>query len=327
MNKCIRCKDPLPLDGDFISCSNCNGNMHFECSSVSQNSYRKMSLQAKKNWTCTSCRLKDKAPPVDNIQMAKRSRPAESPKANSTSDVQPDNSLINNELKEIKALLKDYAKAVEFTTTKYDEISISLSKNNTLLQTLMKEIEEYKKQIETKDAQITCLQTQVNALEQKQIDKNVEIKNVPMSNTENAFDIIKALGETLNTEIIEGDIEEIYSYTDRKNKQMKNNVVSFTKKPTKVAFLERAKQKRTLKYGEMCTKLRKEDNPIYSNQNIYINEQLTAHFKKLLWLAKTKARATNWKYVWFRRNKVLARKSEGDRIIEIQTINDIERMA
>ena len=65
----------------------------------------------------------------------------------------------------------------------------------------------------------------------------------------------------------------------------------------------------------------------YVSQNVYINKQLTPHFKKLIWLTKTKAKSTNWKFVWFKNYKVLEKKSEGDCTIEIQLVTDIDIMS
>lgn len=233
---CARCEDPLPLDGEYITCGRWKGKYHFECSTVAFSTWRKYSVATKKAWECTFCRGKEKVQ-EENVQtqQAKRSRSADSPKgtlnvSNSPSVQQNDNNNINRELKEIKEMPKEYVKTVDFTSTKYDKLNIALAKNNKLIKNLMQEIGEYKKQNETKDALITCLQKQINRLEQKQIDTNIEIKGVPMKNTDNVYDVVNAVGVALNININETDIEEIYAYTDRKNKQLKNISVSFSRK-------------------------------------------------------------------------------------------------
>ena len=53
-----------------------------------------------------------------------------------------------------------------------------------------------------------------------------------------------------------------------------------------------------------------QDNPDTNNKFIYINDQLTAYNRRLLWTAKTKAKECNWKFTWVRNGSICARKNE-----------------
>ena len=65
-----------------------------------------------------------------------------------------------------------------------------------------------------------------------------------------------------------------------------------------------------------------------SNNNnskyLYINDQLTFNNRQLLWLAKTKAKECNWKFVWVRNGKIFARKNENSSLNIINNAADIE---
>lgn len=68
-----------------------------------------------------------------------------------------------------------------------------------------------------------------------------------------------------------------------------------------------------------------------NNQNsdfIYINGQLTAHNRHLMWLAKNNARETGWKFVWYRNGHIVAKKkNENSSTIVILNACDIELIA
>lgn len=66
------------------------------------------------------------------------------------------------------------------------------------------------------------------------------------------------------------------------------------------------------------------DDMSVENQFIYINDCLTPYNRKLLWMAKTKAKEANWKYVWTRNGTIFARKSENTLATLIKNSADIE---
>jgi len=61
---CNECNDDI-FDGDEIKCSTCITLLHFGCASLRETSFRKMSKNAKLNWSCNKCKYsvpKDKTP-------------------------------------------------------------------------------------------------------------------------------------------------------------------------------------------------------------------------------------------------------------------------
>lgn len=53
------------------------------------------------------------------------------------------------------------------------------------------------------------------------------------------------------------------------------------------------------------------------NKYIYIN-------RRLLWLAKTKAKEANWKFAWVRNGHIFAKKNENSPLFTIKNNADIE---
>lgn len=60
---------------------------------------------------------------------------------------------------------------------------------------------------------------------------------------------------------------------------------------------------------------------------IFINDQLTPHNRRMLWLAKTKASESKWDFVWVRNGNIIAKKTENSTPIIIYNASDIEVIA
>ena len=59
------------------------------------------------------------------------------------------------------------------------------------------------------------------------------------------------------------------------------------------------------------------------DKRIFINDELTALNRNLLWNAKIKAKEHNWKYVWIKDGRILAKKNDADRPIYIRKLSDV----
>lgn len=59
------------------------------------------------------------------------------------------------------------------------------------------------------------------------------------------------------------------------------------------------------------------------DKKIFINDELTAYYRNLLWKTKTKAKECNWKYVRVKDGGILAKKNDTSRPIYIRKISDI----
>lgn len=56
MPVCARCREDLPQDGDFITCFGyCKSDFHYNCSTLKESTWRRMTADKKDAWRCTSC--------------------------------------------------------------------------------------------------------------------------------------------------------------------------------------------------------------------------------------------------------------------------------
>ena len=64
----------------------------------------------------------------------------------------------------------------------------------------------------------------------------------------------------------------------------------------------------------------------YGNGPIYINESLTAATRSLLAAAKKEQLNKKYKFLWIRNADILLRKKEGDSVVVIKSVGDLEKL-
>ncbi|XP_055836566.1 uncharacterized protein LOC129905181 [Episyrphus balteatus] len=334
MNVCGNCKDELPYDGDFAVCSTCNNKLHFECTTVSEKSWRTMGKTKKDLWRCQLCRNNSIDPQGISATKGNTLTVSQQNTPNSP-EIVPQNPYINNTtvLEEIR-LLRDQMKEItasnDFLGTKFDEINVNIKKNNNLIEDFTKEINELKESNKKKDEIIENMQSQINNMEQQMIRNNVDIKNIPPTANENLIEIVKGIGKTINCEIKDNDLTDIYR-TKPRNPENSVIIASFSSNIRKTHFVKQARATRPIKLNAVMQNVNKElssgsaASSSFDN-TVYINNQLTRQNKHILWLTKEKAKQVNWRFVWESAGKILARKNESTQPIIISTANDVNKL-
>lgn len=338
MPACASCGDSLPIEGDFVDCSFCRRKLHFQCTTVTERTWRTMGVR-KESWRCQLCRnmsttegsiSENTDPPrslTPDMQAAKRVRPINSP--NNNNEAPCNNGNVNQavltEIRQLRDQLNKITESCEFLGSKYDDINTNMIKNNALIETFTKEINELKETNKKKDIIIENMQTQINTMEQQMLSNNIDIKNIPLTPQENLVEVVKGIGKTINNVINDNDITDVYR-TNLKNPEKSNIIVKFASNKCKTQFIKQARTIRPIKLSAV----RQNTNnyninslPAEFDATIYVNNQLTKHNKHLLWLTKEKAKQENWKYVWESAGKILARRSENTQSIIINTERDV----
>ncbi|XP_041980780.1 uncharacterized protein LOC121734316 [Aricia agestis] len=214
----------------------------------------------------------------------------------------------NNELKS----------SVQFLSEKYDIILEKLKRLET-------EKESDKKHI-------SLLEEKIEVLERKQRSTTLEIQNVPpfksesvkTDNKEELLKILKSLGTTLNVEINDHDIKDIYRI-NMKNKSAKPIIVELTSaiKKEKIIYATKDFNKNKTKEAKLNTSHLQILGP---EKPIYISEALTSKTQKIFYLARQFARDHNFSYCWTTRGKVYIRKSDGSPFHRIETEQDLSKL-
>lgn len=223
---------------------------------------------------------------------------------------------IDIELSNIKPMwgeISDIKKSLEFAITAMSDTEKRVEAVETRLKT-----------VELLAAEVTCVKNTLNILrheldERDQLSrmKNLEIKNIPITNGENLFNIAQKLGEQIGFTLLPEDVDYV-TRVATKSTQVKPIIVRFASRRRKEEFLTMTKKARKITSIDL-----KYSGP---ESVIYVNHHLTVKNKLLLSKTKVKAREVGYKYVWAKDCKILVRKNETSPAFLVKTEDDLRKI-
>ncbi|XP_026729549.1 uncharacterized protein LOC113495143 [Trichoplusia ni] len=220
--------------------------------------------------------------------------------------------------------------------------------------TMLAEIMDIKLTTNTCNTRIDGLETRINALEQQRatttqssvegiveelrrelndrdqdlLGNDIEITNIPEGTADNPVHITKVIGLKLGIELGERDIvsaERVggkqlnaISSAGSAVKRPRAIVVRLARRDLRDELLASARVRR----GATTADLDMSGPP----QRFFLNERLTKTNRRLFRMARDAASVSNWRFVWTKRGRILARKGPGDSTHRIRTDEDIDRI-
>ncbi|XP_041972192.1 uncharacterized protein LOC121728142 [Aricia agestis] len=217
------------------------------------------------------------------------------------------------DLKTLKAECTTLKSSVEFLSHSVDSLSSKLSD----VESEMDSLKKTKTDISALQERCSKLEDLRNESEQKLRQNNIEIKGVPMTNSENLFTIIEKIGNTIGCTIPKEQINYIARVPMRNNDKNKNIICSVHNRYIKNNFVAAAKK---LKAGINATIL-----GFQSDTHIYVNDHLTMENKILLNKTKSLAKQKDFLYVWVSGCKILIKKNATSPTFHIKTEKDLQK--
>lgn len=291
---CSKCEEVL-VEEDNISCTLCGTKLHFGCAGFSESNFRKLSKIKKESWKCITC--KNKKDVTFTI-----------PSSDSTLMQQ-----FNQLAKDLKGTIVGLEQSVQHNSDTMDEIlngfremKINFGLMQTKQEELLKENAILKKTVDD-------LQHHVFEVEQKALDHNVEIVGVP--ETMEADRVVPAMCGVLSI-----TTPEASQYTAQRARvgapgRIKPVFVQFESKRLRDEFLKATK--RCKPKASQLTNNSSDINPIY------VNEELTPHYKMLFYNANKLRREKQFKYLWVGEGKILLKKSDTSKTIRVRNLEDV----
>lgn len=352
---CSQCSSKIKT-ANFVRCFNCDRSFHFSpCCSLSESSYKSMGLPKKTEWKCHICNPRAKSP--NNVYVFVNNSENETPqiqeknteqqmqskqqrdgddneetaskrfKNNTTTTTTSSNEEILKQNKDISDLksgmiemqncIKQLTINITTTTTNITnltmfsgEIKEHIADINRNVAIITTQIQELQLKDQQKSEKIKELTERIEKMEQKSLERNIEIGNITNENIE-VIEVLRQISESVGVPINNTDINKAYKIK-RKNK-ISVEFVSLNKKREVMDKIKRHRVEIKIP-GQ-------ENNTMY-----YVNDELTAHNKHLLWLTKIKAKESNWKYVWVKNGNIYARKNENSPFTIIRNTSDIENI-
>ncbi|KAH9359496.1 hypothetical protein HPB48_000034 [Haemaphysalis longicornis] len=133
---------------------------------------------------------------------------------------------------------------------------------------------------------------------------------------ENLPQTLQQIGELLEENIEESDIEVCHRVPVKKANAIPNIIVQFRRRAKRDAVLQKARKAR----------LPTHDLGHPSTTAVFKNEHLCPPMKQLLCVAIAQKKAKNWHFVWTNGGNIMARKDESAPILHIRNAQDVDRI-
>lgn len=331
--KCKRCGVDFR---DGARCSVCKGNFDFPCSGITEAGYRKLG-DRKTTWKCPTCKgalsplvmpstgsAKSPVPAdLDSIALdIKRlgAQIASLPDLMATvKAIQADISdlkTMKSDIEDLKLMKPDVADmkvSVEFMQNSVETLTTKISDVNQEVQGLLKTKDE----VRVLQQRFDQLESDIREMEQRSRINNIEIKGVPLSQSENLFEIVAKIGSHIGCSITKEQINYIARIPMRNDKQNKTILVSVHNRYIKEDFVAAAKK---------CTTA-PADLGLRGDKRIFVNDHLTVDNKMLLNKAKALAKERGFAYIWVKGCKIFARKSPTSNVLAIKSESDLKKIS
>ena len=331
---CAVCSKPLLQDfGDCIECTSCNNKYHLSICSGSETANMRLTKAQKQTWKCDICRTnKNKASTgsSESEQSTKKQQRKQEDdedvqgnpkkyKLNESQSLRMIKSEIQADILEMKLETQRLMKELNENFLKAekrikDDITAVLFKLEDKVNLATAEVKKLSEKNVESENKILALEKRLNILEQKAMEKNIEIRNVPSKEREDLEEMFKLLATPAEITEIEKEVQDIY----RPKKNSNNMIVKFRSVRIKRRFLANIKGKKI--NSSILKEYTKNDSPF----QIYVGDQLTATNKRLLWQAKTRAKEFKWRFVWIRNGFVMAKKDEESQAFQILNEADLQ---
>lgn len=218
--------------------------------------------------------------------------------------------------RDMRCELRELKKTCEFLSEKFEEAKLEraeLAKENKALteanEKLVHVCENLKKQVSEHEQRIT-------ASEQYSRNCNLEIKGIPVTEEENLPQTLQQIGELLEVNIEESDVDVCHRVSVKKPNAIPNIIVQFRSRAKRDAVLQKARKAR----------LTTHDLGHPSTTAVFIHEHLCPPMKQLLGMAVAQKKAKKWRFVWTNGGKIMARKDESAPIVHIRNAQDVDRI-
>lgn len=295
---CPKCNEEVSDADSGLLCTGCEYTYHVSpCSGVTDATFRSKGSAIRKSWRCQTCKtVKSRGGSLNSKEEIEPGMAAMFATINAKLD-----SLLD--LKETVGGIEHFMQEL---SDKYDEVVKDISEQKKETKKLQKRVETLEKS--DADGEIKRLRLEVNDLEWRSRKLNLEIHGIPQADKEDLLAKVNEVAKKLDVpDLALNEVSAVHRLASRSDK-VPGVIVRLTNQTTRDHWLRKRLTLRT------------------SEDEIYIQENLTKHGRALLWEAKEWAKTANYRYVWYKNGNVLLRKKERERVHVIKSSDDLQKL-
>lgn len=301
---CSFCHTVFSEDDVVMQCVDCRGDFHVgKCSGITARSFKMMKDATKKSLRCPTCKLS-----VGNSNTAGQSVNLQSELPQINKKLSQMQTLKSNldKLMGLKETVQNIERSVQHLSDTYDNLKDAVNRQEQGIGELRRRMEAVEQSQDV--TMLSKLKQEVNALEQYNRRQNMEIHGLAQRDGENLITEINKIATQLDLPpLSEKDIDGIHRLRSKEGRDPVV-LVRFSTRTLKTAWFEKKKNLRS------------------KTQGIKFFDNLTAANKRLLWLAKNKARELNYQFVWSSQGTIFVRKQPNARAIRLATESDLDKI-
>jgi hypothetical protein len=313
---CSTCNNPLPTNGEMVTCSQCNRNYHYDdCSGLSANTWLAKSSAEKNKWRCKKCRT--------TIATRSKSEREEKSSPDIPSELKQGFAAIKESLEKMftqhynamRDQLKQFENTIQENSKKMTELSeVFVGLKNDVL-AIVEENKRIKESQMSLNAEIQDLRVQVQIMDQYSRNRNVEVHGIPTSKNENLDNLLQQLFKKVDLEMNKND------YIAHRMSPRRNG-----SQPIIIQFNNRNTRNQLMKKGKTAKLNFRDVQPDSPDSPIYLNENLNTYFKNLFFEVKQLNKQKGYAFIWFNNSKLFVKKSQGSKAVWIKSISDFEKL-
>lgn len=350
---CPQCSLALPTDGDHLICGKCSSGYHFNCSTVSQLSWRSMGPERKKDWRCIPCKeekqrmkqqeqkskegnkandsvfsqgtpksqevVKQISGPTDLTQVMDRFGEMESRMAKMFKESETKMSMKIEEInKDVGTKLSEFEATLSFYGDKVDEATSTVKELQQKMVLMEKRLDKSEAENTELKTRLRNIEIHINEIAQKEYNKQIEITGVKDKNVDAQVTVSKIMEKA---GIISTEVPHKVQKVTRagENRQERTSIHVF--------FPSQEDRNRTLakiKKEKVYTKLGNSVNTDLSP--ISINEALCPYYKRLFFEANRVKKEQNYAFLWTKDGKILLKKSAEGNAVKLSCMDDLGKL-
>lgn len=223
------------------------------------------------------------------------------------------NTVLNKleDIGKLRTAIKELENSVQFISNQYETMEAKVKAQESTIKKLEKDAEE-------KNKIISDLEMRMVHSEQYARNRNFEVINVQQTPGENLLQIIETLAEELGVDYEHGDVDVVHRVPTRSRDAPPKIIVQLQNRTLHEKWMSKRQQ------GVSPTRIVANSTV---TKNVRIFQHLSDHWRILLWEAKKKGTPLGYKVVWFKDNRILAKKSYDDNNVKVlYTLNDLSKL-
>lgn len=323
MVKCIVCNRFILKKSPGLECAKCKTIIHAtnDCSGMTTKQIAALKASNNMNWHCNNCtRSSVKRSSFIIPEEDCASEDEDEPSNNVQIPALDFKKLLTDITKEVKTVVASeiaaLSESLEFMNEKFDTFQETLRNQQNQIKLLENKniaLENRNKHLELK---VAAIEQKSMEIEQSFLSTSIEISGIP-KNKLSDIDVARIIEKKLR--ISTPSIESVKRTSDRGNRPG-NLLVEICTKKLHNQWMDNAKNS-DLTLGEII-----EDIPTeLASNKVYIRKAITPLLKYLLWQAKQKLSTTH-KYIWCDKGKILIRKNDSSKVINVRSEEDINNL-